>query len=632
MKRLAASLLPLLLVPTPPPTNARAVVPARRQSQESSGPPKPRPAPAQTPAPKRRGDAEGARREAAKGDAELSKAADRQAAVGLLVREIERARTYRRASHSARVLTAAADALWPQANHRHVAEDALRRAWSLTGRDLDDEAKSLRADRAEREPAFSTHELRTELRSDILAVAERRKPALAKEFLEQIEETAESASAAHNLPTVFGTGSLRRQQMANAALRLAATDPARALSLASASLDYGMPQELQGIFEGLAASSPAHARELFARAVPVFAADQSVNVYDSIFLASYLRFAAEGEADAALVRTFLDAALARMLRLRERQLASGERDEGERAAMLISLNYLQPHFQTHHPERANELAVLAQQLRPELPAAQFDADAANLTSSDNPNTPENLVSRAASEKNANARDALYIQAALRFAAEKKFDRALDAVLAAREGSLREPFLTHVRFRQARHLAAAGELNESAKVVERIPDPELRAEATVVLASAALRKKDAVVARYALDQTAKALGNHVGSAAHARAYLWIASAYAASDSLTGFELMQTAIRLANSAPQLQELRPERRVLRVGDSVREVVVTGGGGAGDFRAGFGALARADFPRAAQVAETFASRLFRGLAVVAAAEGVLRERPRASPPPPGS
>jgi hypothetical protein len=309
-------------------------------------------------------------------------------------------------------------------------------------------------------------------------------------------------------------------------------------------------------------------------------------------------------------------------------LASGDRDEGQRAAMLMSLNYLQPFFQSYHPERLNELAALAQQLRPELPAGQFDADAANLTSSDNPNTPENLVSRAASEKNQNRRDALYLQAALKFAAEKKFDRALEAALSAREGSLREPFLTHVRTQQAMHLAATGELNESAKVVERITDPELRAEATVVLAAAAVKRKDTIIARYALDQTVKSLGNNVGSAPHARAYLWIASAYAAFDPLTGFELMQTAVRSANSAAQLQDLRPERRVLRVDESVREVVMTGGGGAGDFRAGFAALARADFPRAAQVAETFTNPLFRGLAVVAAAEQALREQPQNAAP----
>lgn len=637
MKRLTPFVLTAaLIIPTQLSLPARAAAAGR--PPQSAQPAKPQPAPAQTPAPAAKGQepaaGEDSRKSAAK-DAGQTKSPDKATAVALLVKEIGRARFYRRASDAARVYTEAADALWPELIYEHVAEAALRAAWRLTGRDLDDEFKSRRADRAARDLSISTHELRTELRSDILAVAQRRKPALVEEFLSQIEEKTEDAAAAHNLPIAFGTGSLRQQQLADAALRLAPTDPARAAALASQSLDFGMPQELQGIFKELAASSPAHARDLFDRAASIFSLDRSLNIYDAVFLAAYLKHARWPEADTPSVKTFLEAALDRMLRLREQQLASGSRDEGQRSAMLLSLDYLHPFFQTHLPARLNELAVLAQQLRPELPAGQFESDAANLTSSDNPNTPENLVSRAASEKNVNTRDALYLQAALKFAAGKNFDRALEAALSAREGSQREPFLTHIRFQQAQHLAAAGELNESAKVLERIPDPELRAEATVTLATAAVRKKDLIIARYALDQTVKSLGNNVGSAPHARAYLWLASAYAAFDTLTGFELMQTAVRLSNSAPQLQDLRPERRLLRLNEHVREAILVGGGGAGDFRAGFRTLARADFPRTVQLAETFTNQLFRGLAVVSAAAQVLQEKPparRAAPPAPKS
>lgn len=636
MKQLPALVLTVLTVP------AYLSMPAPAAGQSAPPPPaqqpaKPQPTPAPTPAPAAEGQAtparEEARKEPAAKGAEPPQTPDKQTAAGLLVKEIGRARFYyRRASYSARVLTEASDPLFPFVHYQHIARQALREAWRLTGRDLDDETKTRRAERTERDLSFSTHALRTELRSGILAVAQRREPALVKEFLDQIEEKTEDAAATHNTPILFGTGSLRRQQLANAALSLAAIDPAHSVELAADTLGFGMPQELQLIFQELAASSPAHARELFRRAVPVFAADQSVNVYDAVFLSAHLKFSAEPEPDETLVRRFLDAALGRMLRLRERHLASGGGDEGERSAMLMSLNHLQPFFQSYHPGRLSELSVLAHQLRPELPAGQFEADAGNLTSSDNPNSPETLVSRAASEKNQNRRDTLYLQAALKFAAEKKFDRALDAALAAREGSQREPFLTHVRFQQAQHLAATGELNESAKVIERIPDPELRAEATVVLTSAAVKKKDTIIARYALDQTSKSLGNNVGSVPHARASLWLASAYASFDTLTGFELMGAAVRFANAAPQLQDLRPERRILRLGESVREAVVVGGGGAGDFRAGFRTLARADFPRTVQVAESFTNQLFRGLAVVAASARVLQERPKAvkSAPPP--
>ncbi|HEX8162766.1 MAG TPA: hypothetical protein VF538_12915 [Pyrinomonadaceae bacterium] len=539
-------------------------------------------------------------------------------AVELLVKEIGRAKSYRRPSHAARVLVEATDVLWDQRDA--VAEKGLRDAWALTDRELDDEGKVKGAERE----AFATHQLRAELRSDILAVAERHKPELVKVFLETIEEKGEDATASHNDPLVFGTGSLRQQQLAQFALQLAASNPARAVEYASASLDYGMPQELQGIFKTLTATSPALAHDLFARASRAFAADGSPNLYDALFVASYLRNLPRPETDTALVRSFLDAALERLSRQRAQQLAAADAEPGVRSAMLTVINYLQPFFQTYYPERANELVMLSQQLRPEIPSAEYEADALNLTSADNPNAPENILSRAASEKNADTRDALYMQAALRYANLKNFDRAFDALLRARATTKRDEIATALRFQHAKHLAETGELNDAAKALEKIPDPEMRGEATVAVSTAARKKKDMILARYVLDQTVKLLGDRPGSAPHARAYLWIASAYAAVDPQTSFEMMWAAVKAANSAPTLVELYPARKFMVLGGTVREGLSIGGTGS-DFRPGFRALARADYARAAQIAEGFKNELFRGLAVVSVAAAVLKEKPKA-------
>jgi hypothetical protein len=539
-------------------------------------------------------------------------------AVELLVKEIARAKFYRRASQAARVLIEATDVLW---DHRDaIAEKGLRDAWALTDRELDDEGK---IKGAEREP-FATHQLRAELRSDILAVAERHKPELVKVFLETIEEKGEDATASHNDPLVFGTGSLRQLQLAQFALQLAASNPQRAVEYASASLDYGMPQELQGIFKTLTATSPALAHDLFARAARAFAADQSPNLYDALFVASYLRNLPRPEPDTALVRSFLDAALERLSRQRAQQLADANADQGVRSAMLTVINYLQPFFQTYYPERANELVMLSQQLRPEIPSAEYEADALNLTSADNPNAPENILSRAASEKNVDTRDALYMQAALRYANQKNFDRAFESLLRARATTKRDEIMTALRFQHAKHLAETGELNDAAKALEKIPDPEMRGEATVIVSTAARRKKDMILARYVLDQTVKLLSDRPGSAPHARAYLWIASAYAVVDPQISFEMMWAAVKAANSAPTLVELYPARKFLMLGGTVREGLSIGGTG-GDFRTGFRALARADYARAAQIAEGFKNELFRGLAVVSVATAVLKEKPKA-------
>jgi hypothetical protein len=541
-------------------------------------------------------------------------------AVNLLVKEIGRAKFYRRPSHAARVLIEATDAVWDYRDS--IAEKGLRDAWALTDRELDDEGKIKGAER----DALSTHALRTELRSDILAVAERHNPSLVKELIATIEEKGD-ATEAHNMPIAFGTGSFREQQLAQFARQLAPTDPRRAVELASESLDYGMPQELQGIFQELDTKAPALAHDLFARAVRAFRSDQSLNIYDAVFLSAYLRFLPRPETDAALVKSFLDAALARMARLRERQFLTADDDEGMRVAMLKSLDYLQPFFQAYDPERANEVVALAQQLRPELPADEYESGSLHLSSTDgDPNAPENILSRAASEKNPDTRDALYTQAALRYANLKKFDRAFESLLMARVTDKRTEIMTSLRFQHAKYLAETGELNDAAKALEKIADPEMRAEATVIVANAARKKKDFILARYVLDQTVKLMSDHPASAPHARAYLWIASAYALVDPPMAFEMMWAAVKAANAAPTLVELYPARKFLMLGGTVREGLSVGGTG-GDFRPGFRALARTDYTRAAQIADGFKNELFRGLAVVSVAAAVLKEKPKAQP-----
>ncbi len=513
----------------------------------------------------------------------------------------------------------AADVLWDYRDS--VAEKALRDAWALTDRELDDEGKIRGAER----DAFATDALRTGLRSAVLAVAERHKPALVKELVALIDEKDDDSTASHNDPLLFGTGSLRARQLAQLALQLAPTDPARAAQLASGTLAYGMPYELQGIFQELDARAPDAAHDLFARSVAAFRADESQNVYDAVILASYLRFRPTAESDTALVKSLLDAALDRMTRLRVQQIANPTDETNTRSAVLSALDTLQPYFQLYDPERAGELAAFAQQLRPELPASEYDSASQHLASPDaDPSAPENILSRAASEKNPDNRDALYLQAALHFANRQNYERAFDALLSARKTERRDQFQTFLYYRYAKRLAETKELNDASKSLEKINDPEMRSEATVVVAGSARRAKDTVLARYVLSQTVKLLEDRPASAPHARSYLWIASEYAVLDPPAGFELMLAAVRAVNAAPTIIAASPPRRMVGVGGNVGEGVFMGGDGA-DFRPGFRALALADYARAAQIADLFRNDLFRGLSVVSVASAVLKDRPRA-------
>ena len=182
-------------------------------------------------------------------------------------------------------------------------------------------------------------------------------------------------------------------------------------------------------------------------------------------------------------------------------------------------------------------------------------------------------------------------------------------------------LTYVRRALAAHLVSAGELDDAIKTCELIKAPEERAEVTILIAQAARKKKDLILARQVLDQAQKLFAGQAGSVSHARAYLWLASSYSTVDPLTGFEIMSGAVKLANGVPELDDYRAEPRLLSLGGAAPQVLYVGDS-KGDFRAGFRPLARADFPRTLSIAESFNNDLLRGIAVIAAATSVLQEK----------
>ncbi|HEX8423381.1 MAG TPA: hypothetical protein VF634_08215, partial [Pyrinomonadaceae bacterium] len=138
-----------------------------------------------------------------------------------------------------------------------------------------------------------------------------------------------------------------------------------------------------------------------------------------------------------------------------------------------------------------------------------------------------------------------------------------------------------------------------------------------------KKADPQLVRELVEQARKSLGANAGSAAHARAYLRLASSYSALDTQLGFELMSSAVKAANGAKDLNDLRPQSRIVQLGGASREGIRAGEIN-GDFRPGFKSLALYDFERTVETAQTFSNELFRGLALIAASSAVLKQKPK--------
>jgi hypothetical protein len=410
------------------------------------------------------------------------------------------------------------------------------------------------------------------------------------------------------------------------AARVAQTDPERAVEVAGESLGYGVPYELTDVFRALIANDPRQARRLFEKVVNSMAADTSSNLYDAVIASNYLRLLPEPEPDVALVRRFLSVALDRAARVREQAANGGgsSSDDGLRSALYLTLNHLQIFYRIYWPAKAGEVWSFAQQLVPDLKPEEVASEELFPTETSRDDV-ESILGRAEKEKNEDNRDALYFQAALTLSKRGEYRRALDTAARARDGERRQAVTARVHLDEARHFIARDELFDALKVSEKIESPEERADVALLLIMAARKKKDVQLAAEVLNGALKLFTAKPGSMRHARAHLWLASSYCAVDVMAGFELMAAAVKAANEAKWLEDVRAEPRLLQLGGASRHAIQVGDS-KGDFRPGFRLLARSDLSRAVALAEQFDNDLLRGVAVVTAAAAVLKEGPKST------
>jgi len=542
----------------------------------------------------------------------------RERALEVVGLEINRAKRYSQPRNSVRVWTAAAEALWDY--DAETARKTLRDAFALLGRaeapPRDGEKESTRLVR--------TDALQRELRTDILSLAQRRDPALARELIESVKDDAGSVASAKSEPLRFGSASLRKAGLAQLAARLAEQDPAAALDYATQSLGQGVPSELQTVFRFLLKSNPAAARELFRRAVESLEADPSANHFDVLFVAFYVQTAPADAVNSAIAARLFTVAHERVLRVWQRAVDSGRPDSGLVSSLTMTINTLVPLARRYSAETGDKLWNLGRQVAQDSSGRDKKADELYQSGGGGAlldrNDADSVLARAERETNEEERDALYFLAAITLWQQGEIDRALSAAGRARPTEKRDSVTDLIRSSQARDLVTKGELADALKVMERIGDVEARADVTVAFATAARRKGQAELAKGAILEMQKLLDKEKGSARHARTSLWLASAYAQLDPAAGFELMGAAVKLSNTVRAFEETKPEQRHVILGGYVREAFLVGDAKA-DFRTGFRTLARQDLQRTIELAEGFESEIFRGLALVSAADAALKK-----------
>lgn len=530
--------------------------------------------------------------------------------------EVERSKKYSSAADRVVVLTAAADALWE--SDPGGAKSILREAFG----EVKQATPRGRAGESDYGLALRRVGLRERLRLEILRVLQRHDPESLAEFVRVPEERRAQLTSTRTQPQFFGSSSSEKKSLARLAASVARSDPDLAVRLSVESLGFGVPEEIQEVFQALLAVAPDRAHTLFARLTDAYVADDSQNLFDAVIISYYLRQLPRPSPDLALARRFLGASYERVRHVRERAQAEGDKSLNPTLLMVLTLHL--PVARQYWPELSDRMWTLSRQLAPDAPAG---ADEAFQNTFSGAESADDFIARADAEKSDENRDSLYFRAALLLAGKGEFGRALEVASRAKPSPKREKVTAYLLREQAEALIGAGELNDARKILEKLADPEERAGVAIKFVSAARKKKDPYLAKVVLGETRKSMEANLGQPEYARAFLWLASSYAGLDAADGFELMEAAVKFANQAGGLEDLSAEPRLLDLGGVVRQAIPVGESRA-DFLPGFRALARYDFTRTLRVAEGFENELFRGVSLIAASGARLKEGARPSKP----
>jgi hypothetical protein len=538
----------------------------------------------------------------------------KQQSLGLLYKEVYRARLYNQIKDRIIVWCKIADVIWsvdPEKG-KQLVSDAYSLVTSAEALEREGETKG--------SLAMRSSILQQTLRSEVLAVTQKHDPALLQELIKTVKENPRNLSEIHNRPAVFGSSSFQKRALASLAVKLASSEPQRAVDYAIDSLGYGVPEEFGGLFQILIANDRKYAHQLFAGATSVFSNDQSSNLYDAVILSTYLRFIPQPESDVQLVQQFLNSALGRMNYVWKNVQNSQSNDQMSKRALLFACSQLYGFYRLYLPEKVPEVEELIRQTgRTEDAEQQRESEELISKGAGQPDV-ISILERAEQERNEENRDALYLDASLMLTKEGNYGHALEVAARANNLEKRGAVITYIHGEQVEHLIKQGELFGAAKIIEQIDDPERRVELTVLFARAG-SKNDGEFTRSVLEGTRKLLEKNVGSSVHARAYLWLASAYATFEPALSFDLMTSAVKFANKARELNDINAEPKLIQLGGRSRKAVRIGTA-KGDFLPGFKLLARKDFASAASIAESFDSQLLRGLSIVAVSEAILAQK----------
>jgi hypothetical protein len=432
----------------------------------------------------------------------------------------------------------------------------------------------------------------------------------------------------------------RRGLYLEAAASITDTNPQRAVRLAEAALDGGIDPSVVRVLLALRQNSPAQADALYSSVLAAARRDLGHVSVNLTILATYAlpdfttggSFGAPPPSAGAGEQVAGPAAVELLNFAFETYTGlaypTPTADAGARTAVepnpidYMTGQRLLPFFNKYLPDKAVLFRAALETIAGRVRQKGLMEAVSRLTQTGGT---DELAKQAESAKDPFQRDMLYFKTALSASGEGEFDRALALADKVTDADFRGGLDSLIRFQAASDLLGRGEVDSALRYAQGVSDVRQRASMLAKIGRALLAKKDIARASGVLTDAEKIIGRAKDGPDKAQAMLLITEVKIQLDPVQGFAAMEGTVKAFNEADSAKgktDAAPAGSMTAmILGSMFKVESP------DFAPSFSLLARADFNRAAQLAQKLTRKDRAVLAQVAACRGVLIKRAEKRP-----
>lgn len=463
-----------------------------------------------------------------------------------------------------------ADLLW---DHDAAAARALLiRAWELTPQIQDSEQQSSPS-------LFRNNSRRTGIRREVIMVARKRAPELAKKWLEEMtQDKAAQTEKSGSSRGAFDDRTARSTVLLQLAISGIEENPQSAAALAIESLQDGISFGFQQVLLKLQEKDAALAQKVLSAALQRLRTVGMLDPNELLILHSFLYtpgtiFGANTSDDPAqqpvsmgrnpvLVKSVAEinpALASEFLKLAADLLISAplpaatENPRLSARAQISVIGILLHKLTQELPEQALALRGRMQQLEtdaqfiPSPPRTDIPAPLDRETRQDYAERRiDHLEELARKETNPPRRDIAFAQAASATAIEK-YERGISLAGNIRDEDLRVPLIDWLYTRASLHFAQTGNLEKSYELLKKSKDPLQKSICLIVGAQKLLTEKDELRAAQWLQEARAIVKSSEPNQTLAHVSLGIVSTYAQLDNTVALEAFADAVKLINQSP-------------------------------------------------------------------------------------